>query len=251
MTRSTVALLIPMLALLGCGDSAAKEVPAAGTAPHAELLFDQDLRQAGCDVLTAEMVSSVVGVEAAEIRQISVAGGHCTYKWDGGEVSLMSLSVEKDRERAASYFEQANRVMTREEAASGAEALQAQIERQVADGSLTPEQAKMAQSISGLSAAAAATKDLEVIEGIGDRAVYDRTERTMNHGGIFGEVTSVESQLAVLLGNLVFEVQAHFSRPGETMEEIRAGPSQEARQRNREVTLEIGRAVAGRLLEVR
>jgi hypothetical protein len=247
--RWAVLILLPSAALLGCDDRDADETVAVVTSGHSGVTFSEELQRTGCEVLTTEMVSRAAGVDAAELQQLSM-GGTCIYKWEGGEVSLMSLSVRDDARRAGEYFDAAYRTMTPEEAVEASAILQQQIDRQVQDGSLTREQAEMAGSLGGLAASAAATKKLDVVDGIGDRAVYDGTERTQDTG-FMGRITSVESQLGVLLGNVVFDVQAHLSPPDQTMDEIRAGPSQEARQRNRELALDVGRAVVTRLLELR
>jgi hypothetical protein len=100
----------------------------------------------------------------------------------------------------------------------------------------------------GTLAGVMATQQLESVEGIGDRAVYDGTVRTMTMPTI-GAVVVTESQAAVLVGNVTFTVEAKVWQ-AQSMAEQRAGSPAHARVRDRAVTLDLARAVAGRLVEL-
>jgi hypothetical protein len=246
-TRSIAALLLTAAALAGCGDAApdGAELGAAATPLQGERSFDAALQRDGCEALTAGIVADAAGVDASELRQIST-GGACNYSWAGGDVTLMGVSVRADAAAAREHFAAANRTMTAEEAADADVALRAQMASQVEAGSLTADQAAMAGRISAMASEAAVRRRLERIEGIGEQAVYDATPHTTTVPYL-GEVTSVESQLAVQLGNVVFDVQAHLKDPDRSAAEARAGPSEAEQARNRAVTLEIGRAIVARL----
>jgi hypothetical protein len=246
-TRSTAALLLAAATLAGCGDVAPDGAGpgTAATSLRGERSFDAALERDGCEALTAGIVAAAAGVDASELQQVSI-GGACSYSWTGGDVTLMGVTVREDAAAAREHFAAAYRTMTPEEGADADVALQAQLARQVEAGSLTADQAAMAGRIGAMASEAAVRRRLERIEGIGEQAVYDATPHTTTVPYL-GQVTSVESQLAVQLGNVVFDVRAHLQDPDRSAAEARAGPSDAEQARNRAVTLEIGRAIVARL----
>jgi hypothetical protein len=76
--------------------------------------------------------------------------------------------------------------------------------------------------------------------------VYDGTVHVMDVGGA-GPMTTAESRLHFRSGNLIATVAADLFDPGRDIDARRSGPPLEARQRNREVTLALGRAVLANL----
>lgn len=96
-------------------------------------------------------------------------------------------SVSEDAEAAATSFGQSYRTLSPEEAAEAAGAVSAALDRQVAHGQLDAEHAEPASAVGGMLAGIAASQQLESVEGIGERAVYDGTVRTMTMPSI-GEI---------------------------------------------------------------
>lgn len=246
------ALLVALIVAAGCGGGAdapaggegpaegAASSPSGSAAAPSGPLFDRSVGDLSCELLTAELVAAVVGVPASELQGRSVLGA-CTQRWSDGSATLTSLRVFDDAARAARFFEDSNRQLTPEEAARAAEAIGAEMERRAGAGEVTREQVETGRPITA-GAAAAATQPMEVVDGLGDRALYDGTVRTMPLPGGAGNVTTAASQVAVLLGNAVFTAEVNAWRPGGAGER-ESGPPPEARARNRELTLALGRAL--------
>jgi hypothetical protein len=225
------------------GDAAGEgNPPTAATASGP--LFDRSVGDLSCEVLTPELVSGVLGVPAAELRQTSVMGA-CNYRWSGGTAGMTSLRVFDDVPRAVRFFEDSNREMSPEEVARAMEAIGEEMERRTATGEVTREQAEIGREVAAGAGAAAATARLEVVEGVGDRALYDGTARSTTLPGA-GTITTVASQATVVLTNALFTVEVNAWR-ADGAEARAAGPPPEARARNRELTLALARAVVTEL----
>ena len=130
------AMLLSVTLITACGsedtavessaaESSAAE-PAASSAVEAPVAkelsdaarFDKDIRKQACDILTAERVSDLFGVPAADMMQMRVMG--CMYTWDKDgemlEAKLTLLRAHKSEKSAAQWFQNATRNLTAEEA---------------------------------------------------------------------------------------------------------------------------------------
>lgn len=134
-----VLMLLCATSLLACdrsssgGQKAEKAIPANGVEgildkamddatkeAGAEHLFDpedKELRKRACDFLTADMVSKLFGVPAAELKQTKALG--CIYTWrkDGQllDAKLMMIRVHKTQTMAATWFKNVTSTKTKEQ----------------------------------------------------------------------------------------------------------------------------------------
>lgn len=249
-------IALPALLLVACGggagDTAARGAADESTPARAAAsgpLFDRSVGDLSCEVLTPELVSGVLGVPVADLRQTSVLGA-CSYRWSGGTAGMTSLRVFDDAARAVRFFEDAYREMSPEEVARAMEAIGTEMERRTGTGEVTREQAAIGREVTAGAGAAAATVRYEAVQGLGDRAVYDGTVRSTPLPGGAGTVTTAASQAAVVLANALFVVEVNAWR-GDDAGARAAGPPPEARARNRELTLAMARAVLTELAKHR
>jgi hypothetical protein len=250
------ASLLPAFFLLACGGggdapAAAQSANAAQTAIAAQeasssgILFDRELRRAGCELLTPAMVAAVTGAPVNGMRQTTFMGS-CSYEWDDGRAELGSVVVSAGVEAAARGFEQAYRTLSPEEAEAGARAVREQVERQVAEGKMTREQAEMSAGLLDVAAARSASAKFEPVSGIGDRAVYEGVINVNEMGGGFGTIVTLGSNASVLLGNMVFTVGVDVWKPEGGVG--REPPPQEVMARNRELTLALAQRMVTELM---
>ena len=173
-----------------------------------------------------------------ELRQ-TAAPGICSYKWEGGRAELGRVVVSADVERAGRGFEQAYRTLSPQEAEAAAQAIREQVERQIAEGKMTREQAEMTSGLVDAAGARAASAKFEPVSGIGDRGVYEGVVNVNEMGGGFGTVVTLGSNASVLVGNMVFTVGVDVWKPEGGVG--REPPPQEVMDRNRELTLALAR----------
>lgn len=256
-TCNILGTVLPTLLLVACGggggDAAAggpgAEASSARTSSAPGPLFDRSVGDLSCEVLTPELVSGVLGVPAADLRQTSVMGA-CNYRWSGGTAAMTSLRVFDDAARAVRFFEDAYREMSPEEVARAMEAIGTEMERRTATGEVTREQAAIGREVTAGAGAAAATARYEAVQGLGDRAVYDGTVRSAPLPGGAGTVTTAASQATVVVANALFTVEVNAWQAADAGARA-AGPPPEARARNRELTLALARAVLTELAKHR
>ena len=243
-----------LLACGGGGDAPAASAQSAdmaqgGSAPQqastSDILFDRELRRARCELLTAEMVAEVTGASVGEIRQ-TAAPGICSYKWDDGNAELGRVVISADAEAAARGFEQAYRTLSPEEAEAAAQAVREQVERQIAEGRMTREQAEMSAGLLDAASARSASAKFEPVPGIGDRAVYEGVVHVNEMGGGFGTIVTLGSNASVLLGNMVFTVGVNAWKPEGGVG--REPPPPEVMTRNRELTLALAQRLVTELM---
>jgi len=248
-SHSFLWIALPALLLMACGGGAG-DTPAGGedgesaparTTATASPLFDRSVGQLSCEVLTPELVSGVLGVPVADLRQTSIMGA-CSYRWDGGTAAMTSLRVFEDPARAVRFFQDAYRDMSPEEVARAMEAIGVEMERRTATGEVTREQEAIGRDVTAGAGAASATVRYEAVQALGDRAVYDGTVRSAPLPGGAGTITTAASQATVILANALFTVEVNAWR-GDDAGTRAAGPPPEARARNRELTLAMARAV--------
>lgn len=237
--------LLVLILLVGCATESSDPAGDRADMSASTVLFGEDLEDEPCAVLTPALLSEVVGVPAADLKQRDLMG-RCTYSWEGGQASIGSLDVHESAERAQQRFEQTYRQLTPEERERGAVAMREELERRREAGELTEEQARMAGGLADMAGGMAQTTEYEPVPGVGDQAVYDGTVRTIQTGTL-GDITVAESSLHLRLGNLVTTVRANLYEPGDDLDARRAGPPPEARQQNRETTVALARAVLGAL----
>jgi hypothetical protein len=233
------------------GQAAPQERPGASRqaapqqATSSGILFHRELGRARCELLTAEMVAEVTGAPVGGLRQ-TAAPGICSYKWEGGRAELGRVVVSADVERAVRGFEQAYRTLSPQEAEAAAQAVREQVERQIAEGKMTREQAQMTSGLVDAAGARTAAARFEPVSGLGDRAVYEGVVNVNEMGGGFGTVVTLGSNASVLLGNMVFTVGVDVWQPEGGVG--REPPPTEVMDRNRELTLALARRMAEELV---
>jgi hypothetical protein len=234
-----------LFTLAACGEGDAGDGPARVEAPETAVTFEpQSLRDAGCEVLTLEVVADVLGADPQDILQIPM-GSSCFYDWNDNKVGLLTLTVLNSAENARSSFIAIHGDHSAEDIARAREALDSAVEERVQQQQMTVEQGETAAGLSGMVADIVATTVHEPIGGIGDRASYDGTVRTMQMP-YFGEVVTVESSASVQLGNVLYTIEAHLVPPGGARAPA-ALPTEEEKNRNRDAALEVARRVEARL----
>lgn len=104
------------LFLSACGDSDGKKVEATAGSSSEVARFGDELGK-GCDLLTAEMVSSTFGVPVDGLKQMKVMG--CLYSWDNDvdelDASIMMIRTHESESAAETWFGNATRSRTAEE----------------------------------------------------------------------------------------------------------------------------------------
>lgn len=173
------------LMLVGCGgDGAAK--------------FDSSLRDAPCEVVTAETVAGVFGLPVEEIEQHS-AMGMCTYNWKGdGQVLDATIHVTRVSESAAAaaeYFGRATAGLSGAELDAAMNSVREQARKQAGEAGGTTD------AILGAAGEASSSGSRGIqfrdVPGIGDQA-------RMQVG---------KGDLNILYGNLFFSVSAYHGAP--------------------------------------
>jgi hypothetical protein len=172
-----------------------------GAAGGGGKVFPKDQHKKACEMLTADMVATQLGVEAGALEQMKVGG--CLYSWtkeDRSELvdaSIMGIFAMDDADRARKRFEDLTKSRTAKEMQEEVEAMKA-----AAKGDATIDTAAKAEQV---EAVAGMLGDLvpegglqfEDVPGIGDAA------RVNVHDG----------SLVVLLGNMTFDVRAFKGKP--------------------------------------
>jgi len=227
------------------GDGSAGDSPGRLEAAATTVTFDpQSLRDSGCDVLTPEIVATVLGANEQDLQQIPM-GSSCFYEWNDNKVGLLMLTVLNSAENARSSFIASNGDYSAEDIAAARQTLDAAIDDRVEQQQMTAEQGEIGAGLSSIVADIVATTVNEPIAGIGDRASYDGTVRTMQMPH-FGEVVTVESKASVQLGNVLYTIEAHLVPPG-GKRAIAAFPTEAEKDLNRGAALEVARQVEARL----
>jgi len=173
------------------------------TASSSSKLFDRDIRKQVCELLTADMVAEVSGVDPSLLEQLNTAG-MCIYSWDEGQASLGHLRTSDTAEWARDSFENSYRNKTGEEVKADMDKIQSELEKKNTEGTtdVDPEKAK---TVTGaMSSAFAGGFQYENIDGLGDAASFEVTRTEMAIGG--HTIVSYANSLNVLVGNLKFTV---------------------------------------------
>jgi len=244
------ALLAVLLIFSACGGPEAQADEAPDGAVSSSIHFNEgSIKDSACEILTAEMVADAAGVPVGDITQFSPWASLCEYSWDPqNKITLSGISVAADAQTAHNHFDAAYSEYTTEQMAEGQQALDSELQRQAATGEIPSGDAAAAAGLAGLFAGMAASTSYDQVSGIGDRAVYDGTVRTMSMP-VIGEIVTAESKAYVLLGNLSFSLEGHLTPPGGSRD-VKEAPSQEELTANREFTLEMARRVTERLREM-
>jgi hypothetical protein len=204
-----IGLVLPLL-LTGCGADRADTSPAtAEAAPTQSASAAYDPSLTACDLLTPEMVSAEAGVEASAIERTYSSRTSCHYEWEGGKAEIQSVAVAEGADRARQGFEMSYREMSAEEAERASEAIAAEVARRQEAGEVSAEQAELASGLGGAASGEAARKRWVPVEGLGDRALYAGEVRPYQPPGLNRTFYGTSSELAVLHGNLRFEVHGY------------------------------------------
>jgi hypothetical protein len=176
--------------LAGCGASEDNSAAASSAAPSSGSLFDDDMKNKSCEMLSAELVASTFNVPADALQQWKIAG--CRYGWEDDEqtleAALSMIRVYDTEEAAASWFANATRNKTAEEMKAEMEKISARMDKsEQLDTELKKSAAKSMLAMIGTKAIS-----FEDVAGIGDEA------RANDEGNIY-----------VRVGNLTFVVSAY------------------------------------------
>lgn len=213
-TILTPSFLIILMSFLPACDNGSNDVSTAGmdsavvvddkVSPSSTVvLYDRDITSHACDLLTADAVSAVSGVDPSVIIQTSI-GGFCIYSWSGGNASLGHLRTNKKIEDARLRFKNGYRSQTGEELAEQMAQINVEMKKQQGDGTITAEPEQVEAVTGALSGTFAGGVQFEDIEGLGDIARFETTRIETKFGDQV--IISYPNALNILTGNLKFTV---------------------------------------------
>lgn len=185
------AVIFLVLGLAACGGSDDNEAGGASSAALSDQArFDSDIRNNGCELLTAAMVSATFDVPADDLKPMKIMG--CRYGWENDsqtiETGIAMIRAHKSEQSAAQWFGNATRSRTAEEMNAQMEEVAQRMESSEALD--TKAKKAMAQGI--LSGAGSKAVNFENVAGVGDEA-------RVNDGGT----------VYVRVNNLTFMVTAY------------------------------------------
>lgn len=162
--------------------------------------FLKDQSKLGCEMLTASMVATTLGVPEDKLKQTKVMGCHYNLKGDDtqdAQANLTMIRVSKDVDAAKRWFENSTRSQTKEEIAKQMEMVKSMAKK--SDTVDTKQKAATVDTVGDM--AVAFTPDegtrYEDLAGLGDEA------RQNQHDGT----------VVVRVGNMQFHVMAYQGKP--------------------------------------
>lgn len=214
-------LLLSLTSFLSACDSGSNELSTAGTESTAatndkestsssNIMYDREITKRACDLLTADAVAIVAGVEPAAVTQSNIAS-FCIYSWAEGNASLGHMRASKKIKFARTSFENSYRSQTGEELAEQMVEVNAQIKKQQGDTSVAADPKQVEAVTGALSGALSGGMQFEDIKGVGDMARFETTRMETQFGG--KTFVSYPNTLNILTGNLKFTVS--FNLDGE------------------------------------
>ncbi|MBT8495199.1 MAG: hypothetical protein KJO07_19290, partial [Deltaproteobacteria bacterium] len=172
-----------------------------------EARFGKDMRKKGCELLTPKLVADTFGVPEAELKQHKIMG--CLYRWDKGdqtlEAQLTMLRAHKSERRAARWFGNATKDLTKEEMAAQMQMVKKRVKkRKEIDTKLKKDTAdKMVDVATDMLGDGVSYED---VAGIGDQA----------------RINTRDGTLWVRVANLTFTVAGY---KGKKMEDPKYSPA--------------------------
>ena len=182
-------------------DASSGDAPAGETAEKA--LFDESLKTKPCELLTAEMVAGVLGVDKGSLTQSSPLKSMCSYATEN-DTSIMIgfIEVRDDLDKATKYFDNAYKGMSPEEVKEAMAAIDKELDKQVDEGKVKVPDGKKAEPVKGaIGDAFAAGFKYEDVEGVGDAARLGVTKRKI------AGMEMYDNEIYVRVRNLSFQIQ--------------------------------------------
>ena len=183
-----------MLGLAACQDSGNDNTQASSVASLSDAArFDREMREKGCELLTAKLVSATFDVPADALRQMKVAG--CRYDWENEEETLEAgismIRGHKSEKAAAGWFASATKSRTAEEMKAQMEKVSAQMQKSEAlDSDLKKSTAKNLLASVGSKAV-----KFEDVADLGDEA------RVSEQGTIYVRVDNLTFMVSAYKGD--------------------------------------------------
>lgn len=187
----------------GASEAAAGETAAGKAAEAKAELFDESMKTKPCELLTANMVAGVLGVDEGGLTQSSPMKGMCSYATDD-DTSIMIgfITVRDDLDKATEYFDNAYKGMSPEEVEKAMAAIEKELDKQVEEGKVEAPDAKKAEPVKdAVGGAFAAGFKYEDVEGVGDAARLGVTKRKI------AGMEMYDNEIYVRVRNLSFQIQ--------------------------------------------
>lgn len=153
--------------------------------------YDEGLAESACELLTAEMISTVSKIPADAIKQ-RAPSGMCLYQWEGGTAGIAFIKVYSTPTEAAEHFTRSHKLLAPGEAKPAMHG--------AASG-----HGKPAVDVEGeITKSMGGSVNFEAVSDLGDQAAYDATR----HESKVAHTTLVSygNKLDVRVGNLAFGV---------------------------------------------
>lgn len=186
----------------------------AGAEAEVARLFPATLKESPCDLLSADAVAAVAGVDASTLKQKKMMG-MCIYDWEGGGANVGFIRAHDDVARAERFFESAHKDMSAAEVADAFDKIGEKAEEKLeadatrGEAKADPKHARPVAAKMGAAMNGGIT--WEKIDGVGDAAALETSRHENSIGG--KTFVSFANKLDLRVGNLTLSVGFHRDEP--------------------------------------
>ena len=214
---ATTCLLFLSLSCDKSTDATSADSATSSAPVSAAKLYDEDLKEEPCTLLTAKMVAAVAGVPADQVEQREISR-MCLYSWEGGNTGIAFIEVYETAEKAIARFERSHQSMTGAQVQAAMSEIGKAAEEKLAEdakaGEDVPSPDHVAPVVGAMAASMGGGITFEAIEGLGDRAAFETTRHETKIEILDRTIVSYANKIDVLTGNLGFDISYSLDTNG-------------------------------------